>query len=224
MAANKAFPWLVASALLPLLACPLPLSLSVSVHLPFSPENSFSQPYFPWAFADCVIAIIPHAGAMATGGVYSASDCKFATFDDTSRMRCLSCVCVCCTCRECQKQSYLSCQAAWAASSPEMRTVTESNTLTCQFVRISQRCVRSVNEWGFMKRVGLHSSVSSARPPWGAATPACVRLVNRWNLFWQMFDSKVSLSIERKTWMAVRLRFNLLFIFEHRPVLCWTSN
>lgn len=28
-----------------------------------------------------------HIGAMATGGVYPASECKFATFDDTSRMR-----------------------------------------------------------------------------------------------------------------------------------------
>lgn len=69
----------------------------------------------------------------------------------------------------------------------KMRNHNWFRTLTCQFIRIPSNLVSGLSaNGGFMRRVCLHSSVSSTKPPWGVEdTLAGVILVNPNNLFWQ---------------------------------------
>ena len=81
----------------PPVSSPSPLCLFPSV----SQESSFFQAYFPWASADCAIAITPTQLPWWQVRVYSCSERKFnSTFDDISRMRCVCvAVCIVCMCR-----------------------------------------------------------------------------------------------------------------------------
>lgn len=152
-------------------------SLFLSVHLLFL-QRTHSLKLISHGALLIVWSQSRHAGTMATGGVYTASVCKFATFDDTRRMKGLNlcvCVCVCtcvhwihltCTCHGCQKQSYLCCHAVWAVLYPKMRNHNRYRTLTCQFIRIPSNGVSGLPmNGGFMRSVCLRSSISSTKPP-----------------------------------------------------------
>lgn len=195
MATDKRLLWLLVSAQLPLSASSFPFSLSLSVYLLFL-QSTHSLKLISHEPLLIVWSQSRHAGTMATGGVYTASECKFATFDDTSRMKGLSV----CMCALNSSDLYLWIKAMRVRNRfiypvklyeqyciQKMRNHNRFRTLTCQFIRIPSNLVSGLSvNGGFMRSVCLHSSVSSTKPPWGVEdTLAGVILVNQNNLFWQ---------------------------------------
>lgn len=166
----------------------------------FPPEYSFSQAYFPWAFADCVIAITPCRYHGNRWSVYClwVQICHIWWHKQNEGFECVS-VCVC-ACALNSSDLYLWIKATCVRKRfiypvklyeqyciQKMRNHNRFCTLTCQFIRIPSNLVSGLSvNGGFMRSVCLHSSVSSTKPPWGVEdTLAGVILVNQNNLFWQ---------------------------------------